>query len=265
MTFVGSAARSASARDPVRELHDEWRRHTREVRRRHEKLFYRPLLAAVARLPGSQARLTPEAARERLVALGYVDPVGALRHLEALTTGVSRAAAIQRTLLPVLLGWFADGADPDAGLLAFRRVSDALGTHPLVPASAPRRGRRGRAARPSAVVEPVRERPAPAPARRRRDARRRRRAPAAGAAALEARGAGGGQPRRRPGGRRRRDPGDPAPRAVPGRRRGRARPRRPACRRARAHDDHRRHDHRRARHRDPGRRRDGRASGRGSR
>ena len=114
--------------DPVRELRDEWRRHTREVRRRHEKLFYRPLLSAVARLPGTQARLTPEAARERLVALGYVDPGGALRHLEALTTGVSRAAAIQRTLLPVLLGWFADGADPDAGLLAFRRVSDALGT-----------------------------------------------------------------------------------------------------------------------------------------
>ena len=114
--------------DPARELRDEWRRHTREVRRRHEKLFYRPLLSAVARLPGPHARLTPEAARERLVALGYVDPGGALRHLEALTTGVSRAAAIQRTLLPVLLGWFADGADPDAGLLAFRRVSDALGT-----------------------------------------------------------------------------------------------------------------------------------------
>ena len=51
-----------------------------------------------------------------------------MRHLEALTEGVSRRAAIQRQLLPVLLGWFAEGADPDAGLLAFRRVSDALGT-----------------------------------------------------------------------------------------------------------------------------------------
>src|SRR3712207_5768563 len=27
-----------------------------------------------------------------------------------------------------MLGWFADGADPDAGLLAFRRVSEELGT-----------------------------------------------------------------------------------------------------------------------------------------
>ena len=104
--------------------------HFQEVRRLHEKLFYRPLLAAVARLPASDARLTPEAARERLVALGFADPKTALRHLEALTEGVSRRAAIQQTLLPAMLGWFADAADPDAGLLSFRQVSDALGTSP---------------------------------------------------------------------------------------------------------------------------------------
>ncbi|HJY74220.1 MAG TPA: bifunctional [glutamine synthetase] adenylyltransferase/[glutamine synthetase]-adenylyl-L-tyrosine phosphorylase, partial [Streptosporangiaceae bacterium] len=46
------------------------------------------------------------------------------------TTGVSRRAAIQRTLLPVLLGWFAGAAEPDAGLLAFRQVSEALGESP---------------------------------------------------------------------------------------------------------------------------------------
>jgi glutamate-ammonia-ligase adenylyltransferase len=104
--------------------------HFREVRRLHEKLFYRPLLAAVARLPASEARLTPQAARERLEALGFDDPANALRHLEALTEGVSRRAAIQQTLLPAMLGWFADAADPDAGLLSFRQVSDALGTTP---------------------------------------------------------------------------------------------------------------------------------------
>jgi len=75
-------------------------------------------------------RLTPAAARERLVALGYVDPEAALRHLEALTAGVSRRAAIQRALLPAMLGWFADAPDPDLGLLAFRRLSDALGSSP---------------------------------------------------------------------------------------------------------------------------------------
>ncbi|MEV6290994.1 bifunctional [glutamine synthetase] adenylyltransferase/[glutamine synthetase]-adenylyl-L-tyrosine phosphorylase [Streptomyces sp. NPDC051896] len=116
--------------DPVTELIREWKRHTGVVRRLHEKLFYRPLLDAVAQLAPGEARLSPEAARERLVALGYADPAAALRHLEALASGVTRKAAIQRTLLPVLLGWFADSADPDAGLLNFRKVSDALGKTP---------------------------------------------------------------------------------------------------------------------------------------
>jgi glutamate-ammonia-ligase adenylyltransferase len=116
--------------EPVKTLTDEWRRHVREVRRLHEKLFYRPLLAAVAALPNDDARLTPEAARLRLEALGYADPAAALRHLESLTSGVSRRAAIQRTLLPAMLGWFADAPDPDAGLLGFRQLSDALGKTP---------------------------------------------------------------------------------------------------------------------------------------
>ena len=117
-------------RDPVRELRAEHERCVHLVRRLHEKLFYRPLLSAVARLPGDEARLTPEAAVRRLAALGYADPQAALRHIEALTAGVSRRAAIQRTLLPVMLGWFADAPDPDAGLLAFRQLSDALGDTP---------------------------------------------------------------------------------------------------------------------------------------
>ncbi|MFG2632637.1 bifunctional [glutamine synthetase] adenylyltransferase/[glutamine synthetase]-adenylyl-L-tyrosine phosphorylase [Streptomyces sp. NPDC048362] len=116
--------------DPVAELNREWKRHTGVVRRLHEKLFYRPLLDAVAQLAPGEVRLSPEAARERLVALGYADPAAALRHLEALASGVTRKAAIQRTLLPVLLGWFADSAEPDAGLLNFRKVSDALGKTP---------------------------------------------------------------------------------------------------------------------------------------
>ncbi|TGA93685.1 bifunctional [glutamine synthetase] adenylyltransferase/[glutamine synthetase]-adenylyl-L-tyrosine phosphorylase [Streptomyces palmae] len=116
--------------EPVTELGKEWRRHAREVRRLHEKLFYRPLLDAVAQLEPGATRLSAKAAGQRLEALGYADPASALRHLEALASGVSRKAAIQRTLLPVLLGWFADSADPDAGLLNFRKVSDALGKTP---------------------------------------------------------------------------------------------------------------------------------------
>ncbi|WP_046471352.1 bifunctional [glutamine synthetase] adenylyltransferase/[glutamine synthetase]-adenylyl-L-tyrosine phosphorylase [Allosalinactinospora lopnorensis] len=116
--------------DPVAGLTTEWRRVAAEVRRLHEKLFYRPLLHAVARLPGDEARLTPEQAGERLEALGFEDPAGALRHLEALTSGLSRRASIQRTLLPVMLGWFSDAPRPDAGLLGFRQVSEELGTTP---------------------------------------------------------------------------------------------------------------------------------------
>ncbi len=116
--------------DPAVEFDELWRRHARQVRRLHEKLFYRPLLEAVARLPTDAARLSPAEARARLEALGYADPAGALRHIDALTAGVSRRAAIQRTLLPVLLGWFADAVEPDAGLLAFRQVSDELGSSP---------------------------------------------------------------------------------------------------------------------------------------
>ncbi len=113
---------------PDEKIQEQWRAQRREVRRLHERIFYRPLLSAVARLSDQDVRLTPEAARERLSALGFRDPAGALRHLEALTAGVSRRAAIQRQLLPVMLGWFADEADPDAGLLAFRRISDELGS-----------------------------------------------------------------------------------------------------------------------------------------
>ena len=116
--------------EPVAELDKQWRHHRREVRRLHEKLFYRPLLAAVAQLAGDDARLSPDAAEARLHALGYDDPKGALRHLEALTSGVSRTSDIQRTLLPVMLSWFADSPDPDAGLFGFRRLSESLGSTP---------------------------------------------------------------------------------------------------------------------------------------
>jgi [glutamine synthetase] adenylyltransferase / [glutamine synthetase]-adenylyl-L-tyrosine phosphorylase len=116
--------------EPVEELRKARGRHAREVRRLHEKLFYRPLLAAVARLPAQTTRLSPTAARDRLEALGFTDSASALRHLEALTSGVSRRAAIQRTLLPVMLAWFAEAPNPDVGLLEFRRISDELGSTP---------------------------------------------------------------------------------------------------------------------------------------
>jgi glutamate-ammonia-ligase adenylyltransferase len=108
----------------------EWNLHAREVRRLHEKLFYRPLLEAVARVPSEGLRLTAAEAGRRLAALGFADPDAALRHIESLTAGLTRRAALQRALLPALLSDFADAPDPDAGLLAYRQVSEALGATP---------------------------------------------------------------------------------------------------------------------------------------
>ncbi|MFT4298992.1 MAG: bifunctional [glutamine synthetase] adenylyltransferase/[glutamine synthetase]-adenylyl-L-tyrosine phosphorylase [Aeromicrobium sp.] len=116
--------------NPAKNLESEWQSHRRVVRRLHEKIFYRPLLEAVAALPAEGLRLSPEAAEQRLVALGFRDPRGALAHLESLTSGVSRRAAILRSLLPAMLAWFSEAPDPDAGLLAFRSISEALGESP---------------------------------------------------------------------------------------------------------------------------------------
>jgi glutamate-ammonia-ligase adenylyltransferase len=108
-------------------LLEAWQRVKQAVRTLHERLFYRPLLSAVAALPDDGYALTSEQAEARLAAIGFHDPRGALHHIAALTSGVSRRAQIQRNLLPVMLGWFAEGADPDLGLLNFRRLSDDLG------------------------------------------------------------------------------------------------------------------------------------------
>jgi glutamate-ammonia-ligase adenylyltransferase len=122
--------RSLGYPEPVTELLSTWRHVAAAVRRLHERLYYSPLLEAVARIPTSELRLTTRAAEDRLQALGYDDPAAALRHIAALSQGVTRQAGIQRQLLPAMLGWFAEAPSPDAGLFAFRQVSEALGSTP---------------------------------------------------------------------------------------------------------------------------------------
>jgi len=114
----------------VDDVDSAWLATRRRVRELHEAIFYRPLLPHTARLAPQDIALDPTAATARLKAIGYRDPAGALRHISALTEGMTRRAQIQRHLLPVMLGWFADGPDPDAGLLSFRTLSEELGqTH----------------------------------------------------------------------------------------------------------------------------------------
>jgi len=120
-------ARSTGFATSAGDLLERWRAIKLEVRGLHEQLFYRPLLSAVASTSEDGVLLTSDQARQRLAAIGFVDPDGALSHIRALTQGMSRRATIQRTLLPVLLRWMAEGPAPDRALLAFRRLSDALG------------------------------------------------------------------------------------------------------------------------------------------
>ena len=112
------------------ELISHWEGVKVEVRSLHQKVFYRPLLSAVARLGDSDLTLSSDQVSDRLRAIGFQDPESALRHIEALTGGLSRRASIQKTLLPVLLQWFADGSEPDVALLSFRRLSEDLGESP---------------------------------------------------------------------------------------------------------------------------------------
>ena len=97
------------------------------VRALHEDVFYRPIIAATASLSEDEVSLHADGARDRLAAIGYRDPAGALTHIAALTQGTSRRAAIQRHLLPVFISWLAAGADPDMGLLNFRILSEDIG------------------------------------------------------------------------------------------------------------------------------------------
>ena len=120
-------ARATGMASNAADLTEQWQRTKHAVRRLHQRLFYRPLLSAVAALPDEGLVLSSAQAEARLSAIGFRDPRGALNHIAALTAGVSRRATIQRNLLPVMLQWFADGADPDHGLLAFRRLSEDLG------------------------------------------------------------------------------------------------------------------------------------------
>ncbi len=120
-------ARSTGLATSAGALETRWRGVKLEVRGLHERLFYRPLLSAVAATDGDIV-LTNDQAVDRLGAIGFVDPPGALSHIRALTQGTSRRATIQRNLLPVLLRWMAEGPAADRALLAFRRLSDTLGS-----------------------------------------------------------------------------------------------------------------------------------------
>ncbi len=116
--------------DALGVLREELKRQNMRVSRLHAKLFYQPLLESVGQpalgITGISAGMSPEAAERQLAALGYEGPQSALTHLAALTSSSGRRGRVQQVLLPTLLDWLSDTPDPDAGLLAYRRISEAL-------------------------------------------------------------------------------------------------------------------------------------------
>jgi len=127
MRWLARAAhmRPDGQHDALGVLREELKRQSMRVSRLHAKLFYQPLLEGV----GRPAMLTPQAAERQLAALGYESPQSALTHLAALTGHTGRRGRVQQVLLPTLLDWLSDTPDPDAGLLAYRRISDELSDH----------------------------------------------------------------------------------------------------------------------------------------
>lgn len=108
-------------------LREELRHQNLRVSQLHAKLFYQPLLESIgpAGLEIGHG-MTSEAAERQLAALGYEGPQTALKHMSALVNQSGRRGRVQSVLLPRLLHWMSYAPDPDGGLLAYRRLSEAL-------------------------------------------------------------------------------------------------------------------------------------------
>ncbi|WAJ43113.1 bifunctional [glutamine synthetase] adenylyltransferase/[glutamine synthetase]-adenylyl-L-tyrosine phosphorylase [Mycobacterium sp. Aquia_216] len=108
-------------------LREELKHQNVRVSQLHAKLFYQPLLESIGP-PGLEIShgMTSEAAERQLAALGYEGPQTALNHMSALVNQSGRRGRVQSVLLPRLLNWMSYTPDPDAGLLYYRRLSEAL-------------------------------------------------------------------------------------------------------------------------------------------
>jgi [glutamine synthetase] adenylyltransferase / [glutamine synthetase]-adenylyl-L-tyrosine phosphorylase len=128
MRWLARAAhiRPDGRHDALGVLREELKRQNMRVSRLHAKLFYQPLLESIRPGVGLARGISNEAAELQLAALGYQAPQNALTHLAALTNSRGRRGRVQSVLLPTLLDWLSDTPDPDSGLLAYRKLSEAL-------------------------------------------------------------------------------------------------------------------------------------------
>jgi [glutamine synthetase] adenylyltransferase / [glutamine synthetase]-adenylyl-L-tyrosine phosphorylase len=108
-------------------LREQIKHQNLRVSQLHAKLFYQPLLESIGPTGLEISHgMTSEAAERQLAALGYEGPQTALTHMSALVNQSGRRGRVQSVLLPRLLNWMSYAPDPDGGLLAYRRLSEAL-------------------------------------------------------------------------------------------------------------------------------------------
>jgi glutamate-ammonia-ligase adenylyltransferase len=116
-------ARAMGLRDPA-DLLAQHARHTETVRGLHDRLFYRPLLEALAG-PAEQGPGRDRAATEELLAgLGFVDPRLAYDAFERVVDPTTRLGRVLGALFPVVAAPLAFAAAPDAALVRFERVTE---------------------------------------------------------------------------------------------------------------------------------------------
>ena len=124
---LGPLARAMGLRD-ADHLRQEFERHTSLIRGMHERLFYRPLLEAFAgpAVHAPRPGVDRTATEELLQALGFADPPLAFDAFARVVNDSTRFGKVLRTQFPVVAPAIAFAAVPDAGLVRFERIADAL-------------------------------------------------------------------------------------------------------------------------------------------
>lgn len=104
---------------PTEAFDGELLRQRNLVRSIHERLYFRPLLDALA----GAGRLSPAAAEAALVTFGFTEPERVRQAARELTHGINRSSRMMQQLLPLLLDWLSGTPDPEGGLLGLRKLA----------------------------------------------------------------------------------------------------------------------------------------------
>jgi [glutamine synthetase] adenylyltransferase / [glutamine synthetase]-adenylyl-L-tyrosine phosphorylase len=104
---------------PTEAFDRELARQRNIVRRIHERLYFRPLLDALA----GAGRMSPEASAAALATFGFADADRTRAAVEELTRGLTRSSRMMQQVLPLVLDWLSTSPDPDLGLLGLRKLA----------------------------------------------------------------------------------------------------------------------------------------------